>query len=72
MREATAGLPHPWLVTVPPEVVVQLRDLHEHPLEPVGPSRLAAMFGLSLSTVKKLVYYQRRHVIPIAVPSEAG
>jgi hypothetical protein len=72
MREATTGLPHPWRVTVPPEVVVQLRDLHEHPTAPVAPNRLAAMFAINLRTVKSIIYYQRRHIIPIAVPSEAG
>ena len=47
---------------IPDEVVNRIRDLHER--DGIGYRRLAAMFRLNLSTVKKLARYERRGQIP--------
>ena len=50
--------------TIPDAVIVQLRDLHERPLHPIGWRRLAAMFGLRPDTVKQIIYYKRCAQVP--------
>lgn len=47
---------------IPDDVVNRIRDLHER--DGVGYRRLAAMFRLNLSTVKKIARYERRGQIP--------
>lgn len=46
--------------TVPDAVVVRIRDMHEHPVKPIGAYKIARLLGLNVNTVKKIVYYQRR------------
>lgn len=54
--------------TVPDAVVVRMRDMFEHPEKPIGPTRIARLLGYPVSTVKKIVYYQRRVQRPPVSP----
>lgn len=51
--------------TVPDVVVVQMRDLHEDTRCPLSAYKIARLLGYPVSTVKKIVYYQRRHFVPL-------
>jgi hypothetical protein len=44
------------------DLVETLRNMHE---ANVGPKRLSEIYNLSIYTVKKILYFQRREQIPV-------
>lgn len=63
------GEQHPRCV-IPDALVVRMRDLYEHPTQPMSAYKIARLLKLPVSTVKKIVYYQRRTIVPLAPERE--